>query len=149
MYFCDKPNLSYLGAPRWHTLPSLLSELDVGMCRPFPPSANTLCFHKKYASVYDKLCKRGQVWTSGTRPWSNETEHVHTSQRVGHTKYCGYILTLGPFFLIFCVGPGSNIPQEEHKYFWRFQWEAESNSKPLSTIEIQRLSERGCILWRS
>lgn len=78
MYFYDKPRLSYLGAPRWHTLPSLLSELDVGMCQPFPPSANTLCFHKKkpHASMYDKICKGGQAWTSGTR--SKETEEVQT-----------------------------------------------------------------------
>lgn len=65
-----------------------------------------------------------------------------TSLRVGHTKYCGYILTLGLFFLIFCVGPGSSIPQRNINTFGDSSGKLNQLQKPLLTTDIQRVTER-------
>lgn len=52
MYFCDKSKLRYLGAVKLQPLPSLLSELNVGMSQPFPPFyQQALHPQEKYASA--------------------------------------------------------------------------------------------------
>lgn len=131
MYFYDKPRLSYLGAPRWHTLPSLLSELDVGMCQPFPPSANTLCFHKKNhmpacMTKSAKEGKRGQVAREAKRQRRCRLRHLSES---GTHKILWVYSDSWTTFLDFLCGAWIKYPSEEHKYFWRFQWEAESTPK--------------------
>lgn len=113
-------NLRYLGAPRLQPLPSLLSELDVDACPSLPLPTCSASTRKICQCIgQNKLQERGQVWTSGLRPWSNETLGVHaaldTSQRVRQRILRVAAWLLGYFS--WCAGPGSNLAQVNRNLF--------------------------------
>lgn len=113
-------------------------------------SASTKKKKKLFQQVWQNLQKRASVdkWHKTLQQWNRGGADSDTSQRETHTKYCGYTLILGLFFLIFCVGPGSNMPQRNINIFGDFSGRLSQLQKSLLTTDIQRLTERLCISWR-
>lgn len=117
------------------------------------PALPSLCQHtllpqKIFQCVRQNLQRRARVdkWHKTLKQWNRVYAGSDTPQRVGHTKYCGCILTLGQYFLIFCVGPGSNTPQRNINIFGDFSRRLSQLQKTLLTTDIQRLTERWHIL---
>lgn len=134
MYFYDKPARVIWELPDGTHFP-VCYQRDVGMCQPFPPSANTLCFHKKKkknvpASMTKsaKEGERGQVAQDPAAMKQRRGRLRHLSERDTH-KILWVYTDSWAIFLDFLCGAWLEHASEEYKYFWRFQWEAESTSK--------------------